>query len=221
MLYLDLHCHSVASDDSRATVEQYLKWIQALRNRGHQVDGIVLTEHRKFDASADYGTLAKTYDTIVFKGSEVDTRFGHFLVYGVTDTLLRQIDFSDVHMDPFRLMQLAQETGGIAIPAHPGRAGIGLVQWMSQGVQFPQVRIVERLNAGNRPPEAEAAEGLVQRFRLAGIGGSDAHFVSNIAKCLTRFSGTIRNEAELAEALRSEDCRAVRLEESTGAGPAK
>ena len=34
MMYLDLHSHSVSSDDSRATVEQYLKWIQVLRRRG-------------------------------------------------------------------------------------------------------------------------------------------------------------------------------------------
>ena len=53
-MYLDLHCHSVSSDDSRATVEQYLKWIQVLRKRGHTVDGIVLTEHRKFDFDQDY-----------------------------------------------------------------------------------------------------------------------------------------------------------------------
>ena len=48
-MFLDLHSHSVSSDDSRATVEQYLKWIHVLRKRGFQADGIVLTEHRKFD----------------------------------------------------------------------------------------------------------------------------------------------------------------------------
>ena len=52
-LYLDMHSHSVSSDDSRATVEQYVKWIQVLRKRGHTVDGIVLTEHRKFDFDKD------------------------------------------------------------------------------------------------------------------------------------------------------------------------
>ena len=81
-MYLDLHSHSVSSDDSRATVEQYLKWIQVLRKRGHTVDGIVLTEHRKFDFDKDYSTLASQYDVLVLKGSELDTLYGHFLVYG-------------------------------------------------------------------------------------------------------------------------------------------
>ena len=82
-MYLDMHSHSVSSDDSRATVEQYVKWIQVLRKRGHTIDGIVLTEHRKFDIDKDYSDLAAQYNVLVLKGSELDTRFGHFLVYGV------------------------------------------------------------------------------------------------------------------------------------------
>jgi hypothetical protein len=56
-MFLDLHSHSVSSDDSRATVEQYLKWIQVLRKREYTVDGFVLTEHRKFDSHLDYSRL--------------------------------------------------------------------------------------------------------------------------------------------------------------------
>ena len=86
-MYLDLHSHSVSSDDSRATVEQYLKWVQVLRKRGYTVDGIVLTEHRQFDVDKDYSALAQQYGVLVLKGSELDTRYGHFLVYGVTGSL--------------------------------------------------------------------------------------------------------------------------------------
>ena len=109
-MYLDLHSHSVSSDDSRATVEQYLKWIQVLRKRGHTVDGIVLTEHRKFDFEADYSPLADQYGVLVFKGSELDTRHGHFLVYGVTESLAKEIDFSDVRMDARELLRAAKAT---------------------------------------------------------------------------------------------------------------
>ena len=51
-----MHTHSVSSDDARATVEQYLKWIHSLRRKGYRVDGIVLTEHRKFDRDLDYSS---------------------------------------------------------------------------------------------------------------------------------------------------------------------
>ena len=214
MRFYDLHSHSVASDDSRATVEQYLKWIRTLRNRGMQVDGIVLTEHRQFSSTADYSALSRDYDVTVLRGAELDTRHGHFLVYGVTEELAREIDFKDVRMDAHELMDKAWAHDAIAVPAHPGRAGIGLAEWIAQGTEFPQVKIVERLNAGNRPEEAQAAEQLAEQRSYAGIGGSDAHFVSAIARCLTAFPAPISTEAELVEALRAGEFHAVRLEDT-------
>ena len=214
MYYYDLHSHSVASDDSRATVEQYLKWIGTLRRRDLQVDGIVLTEHRQFSLDKDYSALSEQFGVTVLKGAELDTKYGHFLVYGVSEKLAEEIDPTDLTMDPFRLMETAEKHDAIALPAHPGRAGIGLVSWMADGVEFPQVSIVESLNGGNRPEEAEAAEKLVAEKGYSGIGGSDAHFVSAIARCLTAFGAPISSESELVEALRSGEFTAVRLEET-------
>ncbi len=214
MYYYDLHSHSVASDDSRATVEQYLKWIVTLKKRGMQVDGIVLTEHRQFSLDKDYSDALDQYGVTVLKGAELDTKHGHFLVYGVSERLAEEIDPTDLTMDPLRLMETAEKHGAIAIPAHPGRAGIGLVSWMADGVEFPQVSIVESLNGGNRPEEAEAAEKLVAEKGYSGIGGSDAHFVSAIARCLTAFDAPISSESELVEALRSGEFAAVRLEDT-------
>ena len=214
MFYLDLHSHSVASDDSRATAEQYLKWVRSLRNRGRQVDGIVLTEHRQFDAGADYSALAAAYDVSVLKGSELDTQHGHFLVYGVTPDLMRAVDFMDVHMDSRRLVESADKHGAIAVPAHPGRGGIGFAEWFGKNADLPDVRVVEHLNGGNRPQEAVTADEFVREHDYTGIGGSDAHFVSAIAKCLTEFSVLPKDEFELAEALRSRECRAVHLDDT-------
>ena len=213
-MYLDLHSHSVSSDDSRATVEQYLKWIQVLRKRGHNVDGIVLTEHRKFDFDKDYSDLASQYEVMVFKGSELDTRYGHFLVYGVTRSLAQEIDFGDVRMDARMLMRAAANHGALAVPAHPGRFGVGLVEYMEQGEDFEDVRIVELLNGGNRKGENERAADLCTKFGYRGIGGSDAHLTSHIGTCLTRFDDTISNEQELVTALLSGRYEPVWLEHS-------
>ena len=213
-MYLDLHCHSVSSDDSRATGEQYLKWIQVLRKRGYTPHGIVLTEHRKFDFHQDYSRLAAEYDVLVLKGSELDTRYGHFLVYGVTEALARDIDFGDVRMDARELMQAARHHGGLAIPAHPGRLGIGLVEYMDQGEVFEDLRIVERLNGGSRPGENERAEELCRQQGYLGTGGSDAHLASHICAGLTQFEANIQGERQLVEALLSGEFRPVRLEET-------
>ena len=214
MMYLDLHSHSVSSDDSRATVEQYLKWIQVLRRRGYTVDGIVLTEHRKFDFDLDYSTLAADYDVLVMKGSELDTRFGHFLVYGVTESLSRDIDFGDVRMDSRELVKAARHHGAIAVPAHPGRAGIGLANYIEQGETFDGLNIVEKLNGGSRPGENELAKDLCDRGGYLGIGGSDAHLTSHVGACVTRFPSNFSTEAELVTALLSGDFQPVWLEET-------
>ena len=211
-MFLDLHSHSVSSDDSRATVEQYVKWIQVLRKRGNTVDGIVLTEHRKFDFDKDYSQLAQEYGVLILKGSELDTRYGHFLVYGVNQGLARDLDFGDVRLDSRELMKAAQHHGALAIPAHPGRFGIGLVDYIEQGESFEDVHIVERLNGGSRAGENERAEELCDQQGYLGTGGSDAHLASHIGACVTDFQATIRNEQDLVEALLSGEFKPVRLE---------
>ena len=213
-MFLDLHCHSVSSDDSRATVEQYVKWVQVLRKRNYTVDGIVLTEHRKFDFDKDYSSLADQYGLLILKGSELDTRYGHFLVYGVNRGLAREMDLSDVRMDARELMQAARQHDAVAIPAHPGRFGIGLTEYIRQGEAFPGVDVVEILNGGGRAGENERAEELCQQYGYLGIGGSDAHFTSHIATCLTEFRASIANESQLVDALLSKEFRPVRLEET-------
>lgn len=220
-VYLDLHSHSVSSDDSRATVDQYVKWVQVLRKRGFTVDGIVLTEHRQFDADKDYSQLADQYNLLVLKGSELDTRFGHFLVYGVTKALTSDLDFSDVRLDSRELMKAARHHGALAVPAHPGRFGIGLTDYMDQGETFDDVEIVERLNGGGRPGENERADELCERQGYLGIGGSDAHLTSHIATCMTKFQADIRNESQLVEALLSKEFSPVRLEDTLEDGSAK
>jgi len=214
-VYLDMHSHSVSSDDSRATVEQYLKWIQVLRKRGHVVDGIVLTEHRKFDYDKDYSALANQYDVVVLKGSELDTRYGHVLVYGVTEPLTKDIDFGNVAMDTRELLKAARQHGAYAVPAHPGRFGIGLTEYIQQGETFDDVHIVERLNGGSRKGENERAWELCDDKGYLGVGGSDAHLTSHICTCLTRFEAKISNEADLVEALLSEQFQPVWLEDTT------
>jgi len=213
-MFVDMHCHSVSSDDSRATVEQYLKWIQVLRKRSQQVDAIVLTEHRKFDKAHDYSVLSSQYGVLVLKGSELDTRYGHFLVYGANQKLQRSFDFTDTKLDAVALMSEAKECGAVAIPAHPGRFGIGFCEYVDTGPDFSDVGIVELLNGGSRRGENERAEELVNEKSFLGTGGSDAHFVSAVGTCLTEFPQNIRNERELVEALYAGGFRAVRLEET-------
>ena len=213
-MFIDLHTHSVSSDDSRAPVEQYVKWVGVLRKKGYTIDGFVLTEHRKFDYDKDYSRLAEENNVLIMKGSELDTDMGHFLVYGVTEALTDAVDFSDVTMDAMELVRAAEEYGAIAFPAHPGRFGIGLCEFTDSGADFSIIRAAEGLNGSNRPGEQERAEELIQLLGVPATGGSDAHLVSAIGKCMTRFDGQVLNETDLVRELRSGNFGPVRLDDT-------
>ena len=90
-MILDLHSHSVASDDGRAKVENYCQWIQ---RKELPLDGFVLTEHRQFDDTNDYRALEDKFGLAILKASEVETEYGHVLVFGVNDDLKNAFDFA-------------------------------------------------------------------------------------------------------------------------------
>ncbi len=213
-MFIDLHTHSVSSDDSRATVEQYVKWVGVLRRKRYRIDGFVLTEHRKFDFDKDYSALAAANDVLIMKGSELDTNMGHFLVYGVTEALTSALDFSNVSMDALDLVKAADETGAIALPAHPGRFGIGLCEFADSGADLRSIAAAEGLNGSNRPGEQERAEDLIRRLGVPATGGSDAHLVSAIGKCMTSFENQVLTETDLVRELRSGAFAPVTLDDT-------
>jgi len=209
-MLLDLHTHSTASDDSRATVEQYVKWTNVIRRKGGHIDGFVLTEHRQFDHNLDYSNLSSDSGLLILKGAELDTDFGHFLVYGVNSSITNRLDFSNVNLSAVELVSICDEFGAIAIPAHPGRVRIGFAEFIKDDLlEFGSIKIVERLNGSNRPGEGERAQEIVEKFGFKGTGGSDAHIVSAIGTCLTKFENDIDSEEDLVRELRSLDFIAV------------
>ena len=117
-------------------------------------------------------------------------------------------------MDAAELVRTAEKCGAIAVPAHPGRFGIGFCEYVGEVGGFDDVRIVERLNGSNRPGEQERADALVEERGYLGTGGSDAHVVSAIGSCMTEFDGEIRSESDLVELLRAGAFRAVRLDDA-------
>ena len=122
-MILDLHTHSIRSDDGRAKVDNYCQWI---RRKELPIDGIVLTEHRQFDDQSDYHQLEDQYGLLILKASEVETDYGHVLVYGVNDDLLNAFDFGRIDNPLELVLDSAKRCGGFAAPCHPGRKNVGL-----------------------------------------------------------------------------------------------
>jgi predicted metal-dependent phosphoesterase TrpH len=199
---LDLHSHSEASEDSRAPVEAYLNWIK-LRHAERPLDGIVLTEHRQFNRDADYRALEDRFGIMVLRASEVETGYGHMLVYGVNDDILKRFDFANIRLDAQTLIDEVARMGGIVVPCHPGRPNIGLCQHYETRPPLENVVAVEILNGGSRKGEDERSAALVERFGYAAVGGSDSHLVSLIGLCATRFAADIGSIEDLVRELKT------------------
>ena len=203
---LDLHSHSVASDDGRAKVENYCQWIQ---RKEIPLDGFVLTEHRQFDDANDYRALEDKFGLLILKASEVETEYGHVLVFGVNDDLRASFDFSKVDNPIAMVLAEAERCGAVAVPCHPGRPKVGLcAHWKTRG-PVNNVRIIETLNGGSREGENEQAEEFAERFGWSRIGGSDSHIVSHIGRYATRFEDEIRDIDSLVAALKAGRCDAI------------
>lgn len=183
-MILDLHTHSIASDDSRAKVDNYCQWI---RKKAIPLHGFVLTEHRTFDDESDYSELAEQYELTILKASEVETDHGHVLVFGVNDQLRSRFDFADVTTPLPDLLEGCAASGAFAAPCHPARRRVGLFSHYEERGPVAEVHTVEVVNGGSLPGEDELSLRRAAEFGYRGFGGSDSHVVSRIGRCATRF----------------------------------
>jgi predicted metal-dependent phosphoesterase TrpH len=199
---LDLHSHSEASEDSRAPLEAYLNWLK-LRRAERPVDRIVLTEHRQFNKDGDYSALEDKFGIMVMKASEVETDYGHVLVFGVTGEMTRRFDFTNVRLPAQEVIDEVARMGGVAIPCHPGRPNVGLCEHYLTKPPLENVVAVEILNGGSRKGEDQRSEELAEHYGYGAIGGSDSHLVSLIGLCATRFEAQVRSMEDLVRELRT------------------
>ncbi len=210
IVILDLHAHSIKSDDGRAKVSNYCQWI---RTKNIPIDGFVLTEHRQFDFESDYSELAAKNELVILKGAEVETEYGHVLVFGVTEALTGEFDFSNTHLKLADVIAACEKHGAVAVPCHPGRPRVGMHAHIDTYGIPEGVRIVETYNGGSRDNEDEIAQTMAEANGYLGIGGSDAHIVSHIGRCATRFNSDITSEEQLVAALKAEEFEAVTFRE--------
>jgi predicted metal-dependent phosphoesterase TrpH len=197
---LDLHLHSELSDDSRAPVEAYLKLLQRKRAE-RPLDGIVLTEHRQFDLHRDYRALEDRYGLLILNAAEVETDYGHMLVYGVNAAILARFDFRNVRLPAQDVVAGVAARGGVALPCHPGRATVGLCAHYESKPPLDGVVAVEALNGGSRRGEDERVRALAARHGYRTFGGSDSHLVTFVGLCATEFDATIRSIDDLVREL--------------------
>jgi hypothetical protein len=168
---------------------------------------VCITEHNA--PWEDDAILALSEETAfrVLNGMEVSTEVGDVLVFGVRSGLLSGSRIED-------LRRLADEQGGLMIAAHPFRcySQPGLTMDVDEAAASPVfgwVDAVEVFNGTSPPREVEFGCAVLERLRLPGVGGSDAHSPLNVGRCYTQFEREVASVEELVAELKAGRFQAV------------
>lgn len=199
-MIIDIHIHTQAlSADSTLDAEAA---IQEAMKIG--LDGICLTEHNRSWALEDIDALRSQWNFPIFRGVEVDTIEGHVLVFGLNK------DFEGIiHVDELR--KAVVEEQGVMIAAHPfkgfrvfGFSELNLTpEQASKRSIFKSVDAIEGFNGKSNEKENKLAQEVGAMLGMKLVGGSDAHKLEEIGRCVTIFENRLNTERDLIAELKS------------------
>jgi len=177
----DLHIHTNHSICSNLRPKILLK---VAKKRG--LSGIAVTDHNTMKGAHEVSALNKDPDFEVIKGTEINTRFGHILVYYLQEELGTK--------DLLTAIDRAREQDAIISIAHPFQ----IIPTLGFSYDFRKIMgkfdALETFNARvgwnghNTKALAKAKELMV-----AQTGGSDSHFPYEVGRGRTIFTGDLRD----------------------------
>ena len=209
-MIIDLHVHtSKGSGDSNLSP---LQLVEAAQRIGLQ--GACLTEHSGPWDPFEVQRFASQYRPAVLlvPALEVESDVGHITVFGL-DGYVEGI------RDPKKLRRVADDAGAYVVLAHPFRNlfntalnSVNLlykksalcpstVEEASEHPIFQLVDAIEVANGGNSDQENAFAWKVARHLGKPMVGGSDAHSVNGIGKCVTVFPEPVSSPEEFLQAL--------------------
>ncbi len=159
------------------------------------LEGLVFTEHNILWPAEELDALQARYPVIrLLRGIEVVSSEGDdYLVYGIT-----QEGLFTAHMDAVELIRRVRAHDGVVVLAHPYRyrpeVPAILERHPVDGIEVYSNNILNYAH-----PHARA---LCAKLGCFATAASDAHVVDTLGLYALRFDDAVRDERELAQALR-------------------
>jgi predicted metal-dependent phosphoesterase TrpH len=184
-MLLDLHNHTRHSPDSRVRPKDLV----AVAKRAG-LGGVAITDHNSISgieeaqAAADAGFL-------VIPGLEVSTLDGHVLAYGIREVVPRNLSVAET-------IEQIEARGGVAVAAHPYRFWSGLGE---EALARGRFRAYETSNARTLRRGNERARRTARRLEIGETGGSDSHFLEEIAMAATVVEGDLSGVDSVLQAV--------------------
>jgi predicted metal-dependent phosphoesterase TrpH len=157
------------------------------------LDGICITDHQTMDIRHYIQEGPQENGVVVIIGMEYDTPEGDFLLFGPYEHLSKDMDAED-------LLKHVIETSGVAIAAHPFRTDRPVNDcFLRKGL----TTVIESINGRNSDIENLKADKWKKKYKMAGVGGSDAHTPDELGTVVTRFSMPIHLRDDFIDALKN------------------
>jgi len=168
-MLLDLHNHTRYSPDSRVPPAALVE-----RARSLGLQGIAITDHNSV-GGIEEAEAAAAPGFLVIPAIEVSTGAGHVLGYGIREAIPRDLSVADT-------VDRIVAAGGVPVAAHPYRFWSGLGEAGLSAGAFPAYETCNgrTLRRGN-----ERARARARGRRIGETGGSDSHFLDEVARAVT------------------------------------
>ena len=166
---LDLHNHTRYSPDSRVVPAELVA-----RAKATGLAGVAISDHNAVGGIPAAEEAAGS-DFLVIPAIEVSTKSGHVLAYGVREIVPRD-------MSVMETVERIVALGGVAVAAHPYRFWSGLGE--AAVVESP-FAAYETFNARTLARGNLRAQALARERGVGQTGGSDSHFLDEVARAVT------------------------------------
>lgn len=187
-LKIDLHIHTIFSEDSRITFEAAVTQCQK-----HGLDGFAVCDHDNY-TEIPY-RLGEDNGLLILRAIEVSARGAHILAYDIEKPIVPGLSIEDtvkrIHMQ-----------NGIAVLAHPYSI---FRSWVNKtDVMRANFDLIEVANAYQFPygMMRSLSIKLAEELELPMTGGSDAHKASAFGKSYTLIESNTRDVPGVLDALR-------------------
>lgn len=193
-MIIEMHVHSIFSDDSELTPEDIIKF-----SRRRNVDAVCITDHDTMAGKEYFKKLSFREKFPIFIGMEYSSSDNHVLLYGV-----EYDDFLSVKHRPMQqVIDYVNNKGGTAIPAHPYQEGYKY--YLGDKIyNLKGIAAAESINRRLPDEMNKLAQEACENIGIKQIAGSDSHFSSNLGKVVTEFETTdIVDEITLVRALKN------------------
>lgn len=203
MVRVDLHVHTKRYSPCAESLNPDYLVAQACKQG---LDGLVITEHDRLWSLEDMNELqARTTDVKFYRGVEVSSASGHFVVIG-----LESLDGITPGISIEALIGIAKPQGAAVILVHhhlvySNIASPRTINNMPQ--EIDAIEVASSITSGRNQSDAEK---IAHQRGWTAVAGSDAHCLDRVGVAFTQFESLPRDERQLARAIQAGACSAGR-----------